>query len=180
MRGRYEDLTGKRFGRLVVQERSGSSKCHVPVYRCRCDCGNETRSLANSLRTGGARSCGCLNRERVRVKNTKAFGEAAFNNILYVYRKQAHARGLNFLLTRDEFRALVVSECHYCGTSPRNVMKATGGNFTYNGIDRTNNSEGYRLGNVVSCCRTCNIAKGTMSVAEFFSWVNRVHQRRES
>lgn len=60
--GAFNDLTGKRFGRLIVLERAATKK-HKTYWRCRCDCGNETSVLADSLRRGSTKSCGCLNRE---------------------------------------------------------------------------------------------------------------------
>ena len=66
---------GERFGRYVAVEQLGhpimpSGKASVHVYwRCRCDCGNEKRVPACSLRNGVARSCGCLQREWVTEKN---------------------------------------------------------------------------------------------------------------
>ncbi len=59
------DEIGKRFGRLLVLERSGISKWGDIIFRCRCDCGNETRSWSTTLRDGTAQSCGCLNREKI-------------------------------------------------------------------------------------------------------------------
>ncbi len=56
---------GKRFGRLLVLERSGTSKWGDIIFRCRCDCGNETRSWSTTLSDGTSKSCGCLNREKV-------------------------------------------------------------------------------------------------------------------
>lgn len=58
------DLLGVRFHRLVVIERVGADHRGHVLWRVRCDCGNETIAQASSLRTGGTRSCGCMNRER--------------------------------------------------------------------------------------------------------------------
>ncbi len=51
---RYEDLTGRRFGRLIVLERTDS---HVKkngdkqtAFLCRCDCGNVRKVLAYNLK----------------------------------------------------------------------------------------------------------------------------------
>ena len=35
-----QDLTGKRFGRLVVIEDAGLDKHSHRVWKCKCDCGN--------------------------------------------------------------------------------------------------------------------------------------------
>jgi hypothetical protein len=42
-------------------------------------------------------------------------------------------------------------------------------------MDRVDNSLGYVIDNVVSCCEMCNLAKKDFSREEFESWVRRVH-----
>ena len=55
------DLTGQRFGKLTVLEKSTLNNGHTNAnWRCRCDCGNEKIARAASLRSGATRSCGCL------------------------------------------------------------------------------------------------------------------------
>ena len=74
--GKLIDLTGKRFGRLVVIERDGSY--YSPAYhsralwRCRCDCGVECIVAGQSLRQGNTRSCGCLRSEVNRARLEQA------------------------------------------------------------------------------------------------------------
>lgn len=53
------DLTGQRFGRLVVVERAGSNAHGAAMWRCVCDCGGEARVRGDGLRSGRTRSCGC-------------------------------------------------------------------------------------------------------------------------
>lgn len=59
-----EDLTGKRFGKLVVLERSYDlpKKEGTVYWRCKCDCGNEKITTSNHLRSGDIISCGCARR----------------------------------------------------------------------------------------------------------------------
>lgn len=57
--GKHTDLTGKRYGKLVVLEYS-HSKAFKPHWLCRCDCGNEVLVAANMLERGRTKSCGCL------------------------------------------------------------------------------------------------------------------------
>lgn len=57
------DVTGQRFGRLVVIERAGSNKKKNAKWLCKCDCGNYTTVVGNKLRSGHTQSCGCLVRE---------------------------------------------------------------------------------------------------------------------
>jgi hypothetical protein len=60
------DLTGKRFGRLVVIEDIGH-RGGVYYWRCRCDCGTERITRGNSLTIGRTKSCGCLHRELLAI-----------------------------------------------------------------------------------------------------------------
>lgn len=56
------ELAGKRFGRLVAVEDVGR-KNRAVLWRCQCDCGNETIVESHELKRGGIQSCGCLGRE---------------------------------------------------------------------------------------------------------------------
>lgn len=57
------DLTGQRFGRLVVLCENGRSKGGKVLWLCRCDCGNEVIVQCSNLKTGNTASCGCYHRE---------------------------------------------------------------------------------------------------------------------
>ena len=57
-----KDITGQRFGRLTVIERVPSYNTNA-MWLCKCDCGNYTKALGSTLRSGGSKSCGCLRRE---------------------------------------------------------------------------------------------------------------------
>lgn len=58
------DMTGKRFGRLEVLYRNGSTKSNKALWRCRCDCGKEKDIIGSELRSGRVVSCGCYHREQ--------------------------------------------------------------------------------------------------------------------
>lgn len=61
-----KDITGMRFGRLTVIEKTElrSSNSSV-IWKCLCDCGNITYSTISSLRTGHTQSCGCYKLEYI-------------------------------------------------------------------------------------------------------------------
>ena len=60
---RFQDLTGQRFGKLIVdhmiQERSKSGGIQ---WFCKCDCGCTVITTSGQLKAGYQRSCGCLSR----------------------------------------------------------------------------------------------------------------------
>lgn len=60
------DLTGKRFGRLVViayAETVGKQGNRKIKWLCQCDCGKTKTIAGNSLNSGATKSCGCLAKE---------------------------------------------------------------------------------------------------------------------
>lgn len=56
------DLTGKRFGRLVVIKQAERKNNRI-AWLCKCDCGNEKVVVGKTLSNGLTRSCGCLRKE---------------------------------------------------------------------------------------------------------------------
>lgn len=56
-----EDITGKRFGRLVaIRLHSELSRDRRYQWVCQCDCGNIKIVTGRNLRKGVTRSCGCI------------------------------------------------------------------------------------------------------------------------
>lgn len=56
------DLSGKRFGKLVVVEQAGLKNSQM-MWKCKCDCGNDCIASGNSMRRGKTVSCGCVYRQ---------------------------------------------------------------------------------------------------------------------
>jgi hypothetical protein len=63
-KGVFKDLSGKRYGRLVVLRRTVNKKSFHPMWECQCDCGEvcvvRGSSLTSTKETAQTRSCGCL------------------------------------------------------------------------------------------------------------------------
>jgi hypothetical protein len=55
-----EDLTGRRFKRLVVVSHSHQGKGGKTYFNCVCDCGGNKVAHRRSLLNGDTGSCGCL------------------------------------------------------------------------------------------------------------------------
>jgi hypothetical protein len=56
---RKRDVLRQRFGSLVVVEECGRSPSGKIIYRCKCDCGGETKAIAGNLFSGNRKTCGC-------------------------------------------------------------------------------------------------------------------------
>ena len=59
----FKDLTGLRFGRLVVINFNYISIKNQVFWNCLCDCGKTTIVNTNGLNTGHTQSCGCLRKD---------------------------------------------------------------------------------------------------------------------
>lgn len=78
--GKPIDITGERFGRLLVLEKAATMNGRA-YWICRCDCGNTIKTSAGSLMYGKTRSCGCLRKELMKSKATVHgfYGEPLYN-----------------------------------------------------------------------------------------------------
>ena len=64
--GKLKDITGERFGRLVVVERVENDSNGQAMWLCQCDCGSEPKVIRGSqLRNGKISSCGCFHKEQL-------------------------------------------------------------------------------------------------------------------
>lgn len=55
-----ESLQQRKFGKLTVVEEAGRDSYGKLLYKCHCDCGNETIVLGRSLLNYTTTSCGCI------------------------------------------------------------------------------------------------------------------------
>ena len=102
---RHINLSGKRFGRLVVKDTyswhhfpNGQRKAR---WDCVCDCGNETTAMVGALQSGGTQSCGCFQREQTSKARKKwDFSRktyAAYHNMLTRCYTESHKSNHNFI-----------------------------------------------------------------------------------
>lgn len=182
----FVDLTGHKYGKLLVLERAPNTKAGV-MWKCICDCGKIKNAHSGEMRIGKVVSCGCQrlasikNIDRsfsVKINEPKT---RCINKVFSYYKNSASKKGMDFSLTKDEFISLAESNCSYCGSPPSNSSNHYGTKYTpvsqwsYNGIDRVDSSIGYVSGNCVPACICCNQAKNDLSVSEFKSLVAKQH-----
>lgn len=76
------DLTGQRFGKLIVLERVWHKG--ATHWRCQCDCGNEAVVVNAHLVNGYTKSCGCLRKEFCKSdKINRTYIDGRINDRLY-------------------------------------------------------------------------------------------------
>lgn len=180
MRGVVSKLEGRKFGRLLIIKRAGSTKNKNATWECICDCGKIHIANSRNLIDGKTKSCGCWYKEHKIGKpspNRMEYGLAAQRMLYKQYRHGALKRKLEFNLTLDELITIAKMNCYYCGSEPKRIVtcKNIHGEFICNGIDRLNSDIGYNLNNSVPCCAQCNYAKRTTEAEEFKLWIQRVY-----
>ena len=78
---KFIDLTGKKFGRLMVLHPIRGGK--RILWECLCDCGNITKTSGPRLNRGETQSCGCLQKE-------KQSDRISLSNIVHGHNKKGH------------------------------------------------------------------------------------------
>ncbi len=183
-----DDIIGKTYGRLTVLERAASKSASSVEWVCQCSCGEKvvasTARLRNRKQT--LRSCGCIQRER---REAWASGkEVHFNSgrksydrgrtrgqkkIVVIRNSVFNRSGTEIVwnLTLEEENTVaewLEGRCIYCGIPAGKAMIL--------GLDRVDSSvKEYVVGNIVPCCKICNISKNELSLDEWRHWIKRVH-----
>jgi len=68
---RRHDITGVKFGRLVVTENLGRDSGGNALWGCACECGGTAITRGFMLKTGRTKSCGCWYTETRPKKKTR-------------------------------------------------------------------------------------------------------------
>lgn len=178
-----KDWTGRKYNYLTFVRRSDRKSGSTTKWELRCDCGNIVYKLAHIVVNGSIQSCGCKQSEARSRSGMKARKyDPVISSARRVWRNTYKDDGLDF----DTFYALSQQPCHYCGRPPHRITNAAAsartasatqlhdGYFTYNGLDRVDNTKGHTRGNLVPCCSTCNYMKRNMTLSEFLEQVGRI------
>lgn len=173
MNKRIKDITGKKYGKLKVLGFVKKNKTGHSLWKCKCICGKIKVILGTSLTRGASKSCGA---QKCKA-NTFKKGKAAFNHLYKNYEGAARRRGIEFNLTREQFKKITKQNCHYCGQKPKQILEKSyyNGKYIYNGLDRKNNNKGYTIKNSLPCCGICNRTKNNLSYTKFKNLIGRIY-----
>lgn len=119
-RAAYHHLEGQRFGRLVAIEPLDKRSGGAVVWRCVCDCGNESEHAAKALLSGRAQSCGCLKRENDALQQSLHYIDGTcvefVENMGAVSRRNTTGyRGLKYSRGKWEARITFKKHTYYLG-----------------------------------------------------------------
>ena len=154
-----ERLIGKTFNKIKVLSFSHAkdSRKYYNVLCLRCN----AESTMRSDRFNGTQkleTCSKCRQQYAALKTSekKLPKEEKRLSLMYSgYKSNAKNRKLTFDMTLKDFKGIVSKNCYYCGLS-NNI-----------GIDRVDNSIGYKASNMVPCCTICNMMKKTLDVNIF-------------
>lgn len=178
------NLIGQKFNKLTVLDEAAAIGGRT-TWKCQCDCGRIKNIKTDELRSGGTKSCGCWNNEQ-RSKRV----ENLYSKRIKYSPREASARRIwranyNEMLYED-FYLISQQICYYCGENPSNIQNGAikkssermkkEGYFTYNGLDRLDNSKPHSKENCVACCKYCNYAKRERTIEEFKEWLSKAYE----
>jgi hypothetical protein len=164
---------------LILEElrlQKGKENQKRDYVKYRCVCGKIAISLKKHVLSGHTKSCGCKRARKYFKLDTKKVPQIDATSKYYnQYVHDANNRGIQFSLKKKTFIKLTTQTCHYCGQKPTRSVKFKTEELLVNGLDRVDNTKGYHIDNVVTCCSICNMAKGKLTKLEFLNWVSRIH-----
>lgn len=147
---KFNDLTGKRFGKLVCI-RQGEFCGNHRTWVCKCDCGKIHQSLSTNLLTGKIKSCGCLGssngKENVNWRGYEEISGVYWNGVL----ARAKFRKIPISISIKEAWDVYLRQKKSCALSgiplsfskcKKEKSKATAS------LDRIDSFRGYDTGNV--------------------------------
>ena len=145
---------------IAIARSITEKKCSKCRNTKKVDCFGPNRFSKDGLRS----ACNpCRRRAQQARRDQKPQKESEYNKTprgrFRHYIGGAKSRGLVFDLTFKQFKLFWQKPCSYCGAEIETI-----------GLDRTNNSKGYTLKNITSCCFGCNTRKGGMRLKEWNAW----------
>ena len=183
---KYQDLTGKKYGKITVLERHGTfitvdkktnKKSCRAKWLCKCECGNKVIKNSNELyrrKYTKCKPCAYASRKQS-VRRFSAIDRLFKLRVLRRCKKTEIKCKIN---AKTYFR-LASFPCFYCGDLPKPVEIYKGKfalkeSLVVHGLDRLNPKKGYEKNNVVSCCFTCNKAKSSLTLKEFTEHIKKI------
>ena len=137
------DLTGKRFGKLIVLERDYNYPKKGTYWKCQCDCGNIISARKDQLtrEKNPKRSCGCDLKEKISLASCKNEIGNRYGKLTVLSRAEDKRHGEAAWLCQCDCG----NTCIVAGTHIRNGSVQSCGCKKYeskNGIDETGNKYG--------------------------------------
>lgn len=174
------DLTGLRFGKLLVLTKLSHSRGGSVLWHCHCDCGNEFQASTRHLNrlNHNVRSCGCdQHRSGVRHHQWKGFGEISghwWNSHVKHSANCVDRVNVKLSITPEYAYNLFLDQGRRCALSGESLVISNRAAINTASLDRVDNTLGYEDGNVRWLHKTVNMMKRTYGDDYFVEWCNKI------
>ncbi len=162
------------------------------LLECRCKCGKTIKvTKARLYGPNAIKSCGCHKKVAKQLVDIKTVSPDLYSyRFLYArYLNNAKVSHNPFTLTFEEFIKIVKQNCTYCGIEPRSFNAVSKQkklteeqkhqySIYANGVDRIDSNVGYTVSNTVPACKECNYAKRSMTLSEWYAYLDRIYKFR--
>jgi hypothetical protein len=155
---------------MYLEEDKQRTTSNHRYFKVQCLCG-EIFSIRVDHKNKTCKKCFLKQKRELITESNKA---ALVNNLFQSYKRNANARGYSFSLSYLFFEKLIKKNCYYCGIAPNNKLNSGYKFMYYNGIDRKDNSIGYKSNNCVACCGKCNMMKNKWSHDDFLNHIKSI------
>lgn len=184
-RARRIDLTGKRFGKLLVTgfshtpQTNGGNSRHA-YWHCTCSCGEPCVVPAYALKIGNTKSCGCLKRPGKLNAGWRGCGDLSGRRFKQI-KNTAKKRKKAFAVTLEYCWRLFENQRGLCALTgePLHFPSKKDGEFTAS-LDCIVPALGYVEGNLQWVHTTVNQMKWDSSVADLLAWVEKIHKHQQA
>lgn len=138
------DISGNRYGRLLVLARSGTRRGQI-LWACSCDCGAKVDVVSLHLRDGRTQSCGCLAREKAAATATIHGGHGSKEHSIWMgMNRRCGSPGCKSF---KNYGARGITVCDSWRDSFPNFLRDMGHCPPGMSLDRKRNNEGYSPSN---------------------------------
>lgn len=178
---RAAELTGKRYGKLVVIRKLSSSRGGSVLWECLCDCGNYHQASTRHLNRRGkhvVRSCGC-DQHRSGSDHAQWSGYKTISGGWWSshVKHGANCRGrigVELTLTKEEAYELLVQQEGKCAFTGIELALSNKCRSNTASLDRIDNTRGYSKDNVQWVHKVVNMMKRIYSAETFIHWCTLV------
>lgn len=173
-----ENLTGQKFGKLIVIKVDPNHPPRKTSWICQCECGNSKSIRAINLKLGHTKSCGCehfqTNNKHPSWKGYEGISGSEWCRI----RNGAINRGLKFEITIEKAWQQFLDQKKKCVLTGLELIhvknKHSLRSMNTASLDRIDNNLGYIEGNIQWVCKTINMMKNISSQTEFINYCTLV------
>jgi hypothetical protein len=186
-RKNLEHLVGTLYGVILINSvEMKKGRAHLRVVCTNCE--NEYEIPPHVLfdkRKEPNKGCKrCIPKNLQDYSNRMLSASDIQINIVYSnYKSKCKTKDWEFTLSKEEFKDIILSNCHYCNAVPNNIRldraklrKGIGLSCLTNGIDRKDSEKGYIYGNVLPCCEDCNKAKRNLDYDQFINLIRDIYE----